>query len=99
MAAPRQAPACSRKLWNRIKLRSSLFLFVLVFPASSTSDPIPPSVSFNPFKPQTNGSSNGHSNVIASHSLILPCFSCFAHLPSHVRTAGHQRSNSNSSLE
>ncbi|OHX01060.1 hypothetical protein CSPAE12_00108 [Colletotrichum incanum] len=47
----------------------------------------------------TNGSSNGHSNVTAAQSLILPCFPCFAHLPSHVRTAGHQRPNSDSSLE
>lgn len=63
MAAPRQVvrlilrlALCSRKLWNRIKLRSSLFLFVPTFLPSSTSNPISSSASFlskTPFAQQT----------------------------------------------
>ncbi|KAK0380114.1 hypothetical protein CLIM01_02505 [Colletotrichum limetticola] len=54
MAAPRQAvrlilrlALCSRKLWNQIKLRSSLFLFVLTFLPSSTSNPSSSSAYFS----------------------------------------------------
>ncbi|CCF32314.1 hypothetical protein CH063_04725, partial [Colletotrichum higginsianum] len=63
-----------------------------------TSNPISSSVFFQTLH-TTTGSSNGHPNVTAAQSLTLPCFPCFAHLPSHVRTAGHKRPNSDSGLE